>query len=623
MYIRSVDTKAKTGATYTKYQLVESYRTENGPRQRIILTLTDLDLEKPLWPALARVISDRLSGVESIFDEDPKIAHYADMVMTKLNVKSEIIASDSRRDSEADFERVDLNTAATTKVRSLGPELIGERFYDLLGCEEILANAGLPVKALPIAKAVILARLIHPGSDLATYRWIRDNSSLVELAGIEIAKFTKDQVYEVADALYGVKDEIERALFRSSSTLFPTDETLFLFDLTNTYFEGNAKANTLAKYGHSKEKRYDCALVSLALVVDARGLPIYSEIYEGSVSEPRTLADVLAHLEELRGETLFAGVTPTIIMDRGIATADNVSLCIEKELNYVVIERANKASLYKEHFRSLEGFVEVTDANGSAVGLKKLQEGQTSVVLCSSVGRKNKETGIASQASTRFLADIERLRRSIARGAVVKTQLVSERIGRIKAKYPSVAGNYDFSLSYHEDHGKVIKRSRVDRVIDLTITERPTKTGNDYLRGAYVIETNHNELTEGEIWNLYMTLTRVENAFRSLKSDLGLRPVYHQLATRTAAHLFISVLGYHLLSAIELTLRSNDDTRSWSTIKEQVSTHARTTMVLTSDEGIVNHIRVSSVPEPTQRKIYSLLGVRDPLKRTKTIATRL
>ena len=178
MYIRSVDTKAKTGATYTKYQLVESYRTENGPRQRIILTLTDLDLEKPLWPALARVISDRLSGVESIFDEDPKIAHYADMVMTKLSVKSEITTSDSRRDSEADFERVDLNTATTTKVRSLGPELIGERFYDLLGCEEILANAGLPVKALPIAKAVILARLIHPGSDLATYRWIRDNSSL-------------------------------------------------------------------------------------------------------------------------------------------------------------------------------------------------------------------------------------------------------------------------------------------------------------------------------------------------------------------------------------------------------------------------------------------------------------
>ncbi|MHB8345502.1 MAG: IS1634 family transposase, partial [Ferrimicrobium sp.] len=358
MYIRAVETKTKTGSTYTKYQLVESYRSEKGPRQRIILTLTDLDLAKPLWPALARVISDRLSGVESIFDEDKKIVAYADMVMTKLSVRSEITASDTKRDQEAHYERVDLNTAAHTKVRSLGAELIAERFYNELGFEEILRGAGLEDKTLPIAKAVILARLIHPGSDLATYRWIRDNSALAELAGIDLAKFTKDQVYEVADLLYGQKKTFERALFHSSCALFPTDETLFLFDLTNTYFEGNAKANTLAKYGHSKEKRY-CALVSLALVVDSRGLPVYSEIYEGNVSEPRTLVDVLGHLEELRGETLFSNVTPTIVMDRGIATADNVALCIEKKLNYIVIERANKASRYKEHFQEMEGFSEV------------------------------------------------------------------------------------------------------------------------------------------------------------------------------------------------------------------------------------------------------------------------
>jgi Transposase len=200
---------------------------------------------------------------------------------------------------------------------------------------------------------------------------------------------------------------------------------------------------------------------------------------------------------------------------------------------------------------------------------------------------------------------------------------VSERIGRIKAKYPSVGGTYDISLTYHEDHGKVIKGNRIDRVIDLTITERPTKTTDDYLHGAYVIETSHYGLTDVAIWNLYMTLTRVENAFRSLKSDLGLRPVYHQLARRTAAHLFISVLGYHLLSAIELTLRTKGDTRSWSTIKEQVTTHARTTIALTNDQGVINHLRVSSVAEPAHREIYDLLGVRDPLKRTKTVAAHL
>jgi hypothetical protein len=234
MYIRAVDTKTKTGTTYTKYQLIESYRTEKGPRQRIIATLTDFDLDKPLWPALARVISDRLSGVASIFEADERITRYADMVMTRLSVKSDILASDTKRSEEADYERIDLNTASTTNVRSLGPELIGERFYDLLGFEEILRGVGLTDKQLAIAKAVILARLIHPGSDLATHRWLRENSSLCEITGIDPATLPKDRVYEIADALYRVKDEIERALFHSSSTLFPTNETLFLFDLTNT-----------------------------------------------------------------------------------------------------------------------------------------------------------------------------------------------------------------------------------------------------------------------------------------------------------------------------------------------------------------------------------------------------
>ncbi|KJF16043.1 hypothetical protein AXFE_31170 [Acidithrix ferrooxidans] len=141
--------------------------------------------------------------------------------------------------------------------------------------------------------------------------------------------------------------------------------------------------------------------------------------------------------------------------------------------------------------------------------------------------------------------------------------------------------------------------------------------------GAYVIDTSHSELDAGEIWNIYTTLTKVEDAFRSLKSDLGLRPVYHQLASRTAAHLFISVLAYHLLSAIELTLRQNNDKRRWSTIKEQLNSHRRATIVLTSDKGVVYHIRTSGVPEPVHKEIYRLLGVSDPLKRIKTIATHL
>ena len=189
-----------------------------------------------------------------------------------------------------------------------------------------------------------------------------------------------------------------------------------------------------------------------------------------------------------------------------------------------------------------------------------------------------------------------------------------------------MAARYDFVLTYGEDQGKLVNRRRVDRVAELIIEPKPAKSTDEALLGACVIETTHNHLDEHQIWDLYMTLTRVENAFRSLKSDLGLRLIYHQLATRCVANLFISVLAYHLLAAIELTLRAKGDTRSWSTVstvKEQVSSHTRSTLMLTNDQGVATHLRVSSVPEPIHRQIYGLLGVKDTLRRTRTTATHL
>ncbi|CAG4900263.1 unnamed protein product, partial [Acidithrix sp. C25] len=727
VFIRETPTvNKKTGVSYSKYQLVESYRCEKGPRQRIVMTLTELDLDKSLWPALANAIAQRLSGVTSLFESDPIIARYADLAITKYAIRSEVAAAKETRTTEADLEMVDLSSAKTINSRSIGPELIGNSFYEALSFDKILESAGLSGESLGIAKATIIARLIHPGSDRKTYSYINSNSSLPEICGIDLSKFHKDKVYAIADKLYDAKAVIEPALYRASSDLFRTNTRLFLFDLTNTYFEGSTKGNSLAKHGHSKEKRFDCTLVSLALLVDHRGLPIYSEIHEGNTSEPRTLISVLDALESLSDGSLFGDVVPTIVMDRGIATKANLELLIKRNLNYVVIERANKKSLYRSHFMEMEGFTEIYDAQGSPVLVKKLQvepqkpqgqvktqvQGQvqtleedtgtddnssngatskntgdssskgdsstdtkiiksdsstdtddyirngatgnnisdstdtdtnatsisssstsisssssnnntTTVVLCRSLGRSKKESAISSQANERFLVDITSLNTSITKGSISKTTVVSERIGRIKAKYPSIASKYEISLEYHQDHGKIIKKRRFDKVINLTITEKPTKAKDDNLQGAYVIDTSHSELDAGEIWNIYTTLTKVEDAFRSLKSDLGLRPVYHQLASRTAAHLFISVLAYHLLSAIELTLRQNNDKRRWSTIKEQLNSHRRATIVLTSDKGVVYHIRTSGVSEPVHKEIYRLLGVSDPLKRIKTIATHL
>ena len=314
-------------------------------------------------------------------------------------------------------------------------------------------------------------------------------------------------------------------------------------------------------------------------------------------------------------------------MDRGIATKDNIELLRRRGLDYIVIERANRASSYRDEFLLEEGFTEITTATEKVVKVKKLVmeggESKEAVVLVRSLGRAAKEGAIDTLAATRFQEELARLSASVAQGGVKRTQVVAERIGRIRARYPRASASYEIDLLHHEDHGKVVKGRRVDRVIGTRVTERPAKTAAKDLAGAYVIATTHAELDGPAIWGLYMTLVRVEDAFRALKSDLGLRPVHHQLGRRTAAHLFVSVLAYHLLATIEHTLAINGDTRRFSTIKDRLMTHTRSTMVLTSDKGEVYHLRVSGQPEPAHREIYRLLGVKDPLGRRKSIATPL
>ena len=624
VYIRKVPTtNKKTGEVYYKYQLVESYRSDKGPRQKIIMTLTELDLDRSRWPELAAAIAERLSGVESLFERDPTIARLTDLAMTKYEFRSDSKAIRAERKNNADFETIDLSTATTTLARSHGAEIVANSFWERLGFDGILSSCGVRDKDIATAKAVTLARLIAPGSDRKTHRWIKANSSLAEICGINLEKFPKDKVYEIADVLYTNKVKIEHGLYSSAAKLCPTQKRLFLFDLTNTYLEGNARGNRLAKRGHSKEKRSDCVLVSLALVVDQRGLPIYSEIYEGNISEPRTLDDVLVSLLQLDSGSLFSEIAPTIVMDRGIATAANLTLLKERGHSYVVIERANKTSEYKEYFGQMEGFSEIVDYSGSPIWIKEIKTEDSCVVLCKSAGRKNKDQAIQTSATSKFLAEIESLRASIQRNAISKSEKVAEKLGRIKSKYPRATGSYDIGFVYHENHGQIINKKRFDKVVDLVVVEKTQKADKDLLAGCYVIDTSWRELGAEEIWHTYMTLVKVEDAFRDLKSDLGLRPIYHQLGRRTAAHLFISVLAYHLLSQIELTLIQQGDKRRWSTIRDELSTHQRSTMVLTNDKGAVYHLRHSGAPEVNHKEIYRILGAVDPLPRIKSIAAHL
>jgi len=392
-------------------------------------------------------------------------------------------------------------------------------------------------------------------------------------------------------------------LQEAEEKIFPEESTLFLYDLANTYFEGAAKKNSAAKRGKSKDRRGDRPLMCLALLVDSRGYPIFSQIYPGNTSEPKTLAGVLERLEKDLEKNLFRK-TPTIVADRGIATKANIALLEEKGYPYMVIERRKTEADYVSQFRDLNDFRIKKDEEG-IIYFKKVEHEGKARLLVASKAKSKKEEAMDTLKEARFLDDVESLKRSVKKGNVILVPKVAVRIGRIMQRYPTVSKYYNIA-TLTDKSGKRVTAIKVEK-------KKKQREKRELLTGCYVTQTTHKDMAEEDILSSYHTLTRVESAFRSLKTDLGLRPIYHQRQDRCAAHLFISVLAYHLLNTIELALAGKGCHKSWATIRDELSTHMRTTVIMSDKNGAIHHIRVSSSPEPHHRKIYDMLGIADPL----------
>jgi transposase len=574
MYIREcVTTNKATKTKYVTHRLVEAYRVTEGSiakvRQRIIMHLGTLELPKSDWPKLAKILEARLAGQNSLFEDDTQMATAADKAMDYYSFVQQKDEEKSARKQKQTICAIDLESVEHTMSRSLGPELVAHAFWERLEVDQLLQACGLSVAEQSWAQAVVLGRLIQPASERQTGYWLKKKTSLLEMLEVDLSETGKNAIYEIGDTLLFHKKELEKELRKREEALFPQEHSLFLYDLTNTYFEGGASKNTSAHRGHSKEKRSDCPLVTLALVVDGRGFPIFSQIYKGNQSEPETLEEILKRLY-VEDETLFRETLPTIVMDRGIATKNNLELLKAKHYPYIVIERRATEKDYAHEF---------TTAKDTFDKMDTLKE-------------------------KRFLEDLARLKASVSKKGVVLATKVAERVGRIKERYPSMSQYYDISLELDEGQKKVVNLSW-EKCATLT--------------GCYVMETSHRDFGAQEIWRLYTTLVKVEEAFRDLKTDLGFRPVHHQLAERTEAHLFISVLAYHLLILIERELRNHGDHRRWSTIRDVLSTHQRTTIIMTDENDQIHHIRSSGIPESEHKELYRILNIKDQLKKNRSV----
>jgi len=316
------------------------------------------------------------------------------------------------------------------------------------------------------------------------------------------------------------KDAIEGHLRQSEGRLFSLKETIILYDLTNTFFEGSGASNPKARYGKSKEKRSDCPLVTLGLVLDMNGFPKHSRIFAGNISEPTTLETMIRGLAV--EDSL---IKPTIVLDAGVATENNIQWLKDTHYPYIVISRKKKREIPPD--LTMVAVMEDDTRNSVFVqaGLSKNHETGELELYCYSSDKEKKEEGIKTTAQQRFESELTKARNALyLRGSTKEYEKVLERVGRLKERYKAVSHLYGVTVEKDTETGKAKE-----------ITWAGKKTPKT--SGTYCLRTDREDLTEQQIWDIYTMLTDIEDAFRSMKSELGLRPIYHQKESRCDGHI--------------------------------------------------------------------------------------
>ena len=606
MYIRRTTiNRHKDGKSYYTYRLVESVRTSKGVRQHTLLNLgSNFTCPRESWPDLSNRIEEIISGQQLLFppasDLEDAAQRYAALIIQSRN-RPDGIDGDST--SSSDYRNVDINTLEFMRPRSIGAEHVAYEALRQLQLDKKLQELGLNKHQLYTAIGSVIGRMIVPGSELATHYWLQHHTGLGELLGVDYESIKLTRMYQASDILLKHKEALERHLYERQRSIFQFEETITLYDLTNTYFEGSGKYNALAAYGHSKEKRTDCPLVTLCLVLDSSGFLIRSKVFSGNASEPQTLAEMIKGLngspqtESTKQQPVFNQGRPTIVMDAGIATEDNINWLKKEQYPYLVVSR-------KRHreFSEKEAVVVKKDKDCTVKAYKKINDQTGEVELyCHSTRREDKERAIYDRFSTRFEEALDKLNAGLhKKGCIKKYDKVLLSLGRLKQKYSRAAKNYRITVNKDKKTGNAVRIIR---------KRKESSNSTDSHPGVYCLRTNQDTWDESTLWRTYTMLTDLEAVFRSLKSELGLRPVFHQKTKRVSGHLFITLLAYHLIHTIRCQLKTNNIHSSWSDLRKQLKGQDRVTVSMQCRNGDTVHIRKSTRPEPRQQVIYDALGL--------------
>ena len=598
MFIRQVKKqRSSTSKVFYQYTLAQTSRINGKVKQRAILYLGSEKLleDKNNRDCVLSILKSKIFKQPELFQQDvsgelKRLAlQYYDKYCIKYEQDEENPTSIPPSPKVSEFHNIDIKGLEIEDVKEFGAEHLCKQTLDKLGLADYFKTLGMSEEQTKRALISIAGKAIYSASEYKTSQIIEMNSELPSLYNYE-KKISHKQLYAISDILYKHKQSIDRYLYNHITNMFDIKDKLVIFDLSNTYFETRKSQSKIAKYGRSKEKRSDCPLVVFSGVINSQGFIRHSRIYEGNKSDMATISDMIKDLEEHSS----ADTQHTIVIDAGIATDGNLEELDRKGYRYVCVSKKRIKDYPVD--TSEPKTIKLTDRGKNEVELSIFKPAgyNDTWMYVESEAKRKKEASMNLKLRQAFEEDLDSIKSAFSKkGGTKLINKVWERIGRAKQKHNRVSARY--KLEVDEKGGKATNLTWV-------ITENKIK--DDKSKGVYFIRTNYQKTEEGELWDIYNTIREVEATFRSLKSDLNLRPIHHQNDERIEAHLYLTMLAYQLVNTIRYMLKQKGINYDWKNIIRIMSTQKIQTIKLPTDKKVM-HIRKPSAPITEARQIYN------------------
>jgi transposase len=575
MFLRELRPK-KDGKEHSYWSLVETVRTPEGPRQRTLCYLGELNTSaQGRWQKTIAVFNERGESRQ----------------LTLFPSQAE------PPDDDPNVVRVVLNKVRLERARQFGSCFLGLELWRRLGLDKfwegLLDAAVADVPWSRVAAVLAINRLCAPGSELAIEERWYPTTALDDLLAIPEGSLNDTRLYRCLDRLLPHKTKLERHLRERYGELFGAEFDVLLYDLTSSYVEGAGEKDPMLQRGYSRDHRPDCKQVVIALIVNAEGFPLSYETFDGNRADVSTLEAVMRMVERKYGRARRIWV-----FDRGIVSEENLAALRRRGGQYLVGTPRAKLKQFEVELLT-GGWERVRDD----VEVKRvaMPGGEETYVLCRTMARREKEKAIRSRFSAQIEKALDRLAQRVAAGKLKDRGKIERRLGRIEARYPSVADLYQMQLA--ETDGGL----RLDWQM---LPER--RTWQETREGSYLLRTNLQAESAAELWTKYMQLTEAEAAFRALKTALSIRPLFHQLEPRVKAHILVAFLGYALWVTLKHLLQRKQSPLTPARVLALLATVQSADIVLPTTDAREIRLRRVTTPTPEQTAVLQLLAMTLP-----------